>query len=328
MKAKMKLWAGGMIVALTLGILWVPLSSEGQQPAKPARIGFLSIAATPGLWYEGFRHGLRELGYVERQNIAIEYRSAERSGLAQLAADLVQLKVDVLVAQGAAVHAAKSSTRDVPVVFGFSGDPVEAGLVTSLARPGGNMTGMTLLAFELVGKRLELLKKAVPWTSHVAVVAHPGHPGEQRELKETQVAAQALKIRLRYLPVTNSTELNNAFDAIAKEHVNAILAFPDALTMANRTRIAEFAVKRRLPTVFGWKDYVEAGGLMSYGPNLDDSMKRVAVYVDKILKGAKPGDLPVEQPTKFELVINLKTAKALGLTIPPSVLVQADQVIQ
>jgi putative tryptophan/tyrosine transport system substrate-binding protein len=305
------------------------VSVEAQQPKKTPRIGFLSTAAPPGTPYESFRHGLRDLGYVEGQNITIEYRSGEGiPRLTELATELVQLKVDLIVAQGQAAFTAETTVRAIPVVFGLSGDPVDAGLIDSLARPGGNMTGMTFLAFELVGKRLELLKEAVPKISRVAVLAYPGHPGEQRELKETQLTAQALKIALHYLSVTNPTDIDKAFGVIANEHTDAILAFPDPITMAHRTQIAEFAVKRRLPSVFGWKDYVEAGGLMSYGPNLDESWRRVAVYVEKILKGTKPADLPVERPAKFEFIINLKTAIALGLTIPQSVLFRADKVLK
>jgi putative ABC transport system substrate-binding protein len=201
-------------------------------------------------------------------------------------------------------------------------------LIDSLARPGENMTGMTFLAFELVGKRLELLKETVPKISRVAVLAYPGHAGEERELNETRLTAEALKIVLHYLSVNNPTDIDKAFGIIAKEHTDAILAFPDPITMAHRTQIAEFAIRRRLPSVFGWKDYVEAGGLMSYGPILAESWRRVAVYVDKILKGTKPADLPVERPAKFEFVINLKTAKQIGLTIPPNVLARADRVIR
>jgi ABC-type uncharacterized transport system substrate-binding protein len=305
------------------------LPAEAQQPKKVPRIGFLSSAAPPGTPYESFRQGLHDLGYVEGQNIAVEYRFGEgRPRLAELATELVELKVDLIVAQGQAAMTAKTVERAVPVVFGMSGDPVDAGLIDSLARPGGNMTGMTFLAFELVGKRLELLKEAVPKISRVTVMAYPGHPGEERELKETQLSAQALRTVLHYLSVSNSADIDKAFAVIAKEHTDGILAFPDPITMAHRTQIAEFAVKRRLPSVFGWKDYVEAGGLMSYGPNLGESWRRVAVYVDKILKGTKPADLPVERPAKFEFVINLKTAKAIGLTIPPNLLARADKVIK
>jgi len=319
--------AGLSVIAFAL--VMVGAVVEAQQPKKIPRIGFLSTAAPPGTPYESFRQGLRDLGYVEGQNIGIEYRYGEgRPRLAELATELVELKVDLIVAQGQAAMIAKTAARAVPVVFGMSGDPVDAGLVDGLARPGGNMTGTTFLAFELVGKRLELLKEAVPKISRVAVMAYPGHPGEERELKETQLTAQALKTALHYLSVTNSADIDKAFGMIAKEHADAILAFPDPITMSHRTQIAEFALKRRLPSVFGWKDYVEAGGLMSYGPNLGESWRRVAVYVDKILKGTKPADLPVERPAKFEFIINLKTANALGLTIPQSVLYRADKVIK
>jgi putative ABC transport system substrate-binding protein len=316
-------------ILVVVVLLAVAVVTEAQQPKQVARIGFLSSAASPGTPYESFRQGLRDLGYVEGQNIAIEYRSGEGiPRLTELATELVELKIDLIVAQGQAAIAAKTASRAVPVVFGMSGDPVDAGLIDGLARPGGNMTGTTFLAFELVGKRLELLKEAVPKISRVAVMAYPGHPGEERELKETQITAQALKTVLHYFSVTNPTDIDKAFGVIAKEHTDAILAFPDPITMAHRTQIAEFAVRRRLPSVFGWKDYVEAGGLMSYGPNLNESWRRVAVYVDKILKGTKPADLPVERPAKFEFVINLKTAKQIGVTIPPNVLVRADKVIK
>jgi putative ABC transport system substrate-binding protein len=322
MKAKI------LVYALPTLILAAIHLAEAQQPKKIPRIGFLSSTAPPGTPYESFRQGLRDLGYVEGQNIAIEYRSGEVPRLTELATELVHLKVDLIVAQGQAAMIAKTAARAIPVVFGLSGDPVDAGLIDSLARPGENMTGMTFLAFELVGKRLELLKEAVPKISRVAVLAYPGHPGEERELKETQITAQALKIVLHYFSITNPTDIDKAFGMIAKDHTDAILAFPDPITMAHRTQIAEFAVKRRLPSVFGWKDYVEAGGLMSYGPILAESWRRVAVYVDKILKGTKPADLPVERPAKFEFVINLKTAKQIGLTIPPNVLARADKVIK
>jgi ABC-type uncharacterized transport system substrate-binding protein len=213
-------------------------------------------------------------------------------------------------------------------VFSYSGDPIEAGFVKSLGRPGGNMTGITWLAFELVGKRLELLKEAVPRMSRVAVLANPAHPGEQRELGETEKTARAVGATVQYHQARTTADFHAAFDAIVRESADALLVFPDPSTMAHRRQLAEFAAKHRLPSVFGWREYVEAGGLMAYGPNRLETAKRLAVYVDKILKGAKPADLPIEQPTKFELVINLKTAKALGLTIPQSVLLRADEVIQ
>ena len=303
--------------------------AEAQKPAKVARIGFLVPEIRTSGRLEALRQGLRDLGYVEGQNIVIEWRGGgDRSRLAELAAELVRLKVDVIVTQGRATVPARNAAGSVPIVFGFSGDPVGAGLVASLARPGGNMTGITFLAFELVGKRLEILKEAVPRVSRVAVLASPAHPGEQRELSETRSTARTVGATLLYHQVRTTADVDAAFDAIIKGNANALLAFPDPVTNAHRKQIAEFAVKQRLPSVFGWSEYVEAGGLMSYGPDHDALWRRLAVHVDKILKGAKPADLPVELPMKFELAINLKTAKQIGLTIPPNVLARADKVIK
>ena len=304
--------------------------AEAQKPAKVRRIGFLTATgAGQQDFYEVFQKGLRELGYTEGHNIVFEYRSAEtRTRLAELATELVQWKAEVIVAAGGAAGPAKMATDTIPIVFLFSGDPIEAGLVASLARPGGNMTGITWLAFELVGKRLELLKEVVPRVSRVAVLASPAHPGEQRELMETQSTARALGTILEYHQVRASADVDRALDAIIKENTNALLAFPDPVTMRHRKQIAEFAAKNRLASVFGFKEYVESGGLMSYGPSRDEPQRRIAVYVDKILKGAKPADLPVELPKKFEFAINLKTAKQIGLTIPPNVLARADRVIR
>jgi putative ABC transport system substrate-binding protein len=304
--------------------------AQAQQPTKIGRIGYLALTSGATTQYEAFRQGLHSLGYREGKNINIEYRSAEdRSQLTELANELVQLKVDVIVAQGGALPSAKTATRLIPIIFGLSGDPVEAGYVASVARPGGNMTGVTFLALELVGKRLELLKETIAGVFRVAVLANPEHPGEKRELQETRTAARSLGLTLQYLEVKSSTDFDKAFNAISNERADGLLVFPDAVTLARRQRIAEFTTKIRLPGIFGWRDYVEAGGLMSYGPDLVDVYRnRIATYVDKILKGAKPADLPVEQPTKFELVINLKTAKHIGLTIPPNVLARADRVIK
>ena len=305
--------------------------AEAQKPAKVRRVGFLAVAtgAVQQGFYELLRQGLRELGYVEGKNIVIEYRSADdRSRLAELATELVQWKAEVIVAAGGAAGPAKKATDTIPIVFLFSGDPIVAGLVASLARPGGNMTGITWLAFELVGKRLELLKEIAPRASRIAVLASPAHPGEQRELSETQSTARALGTTLQYHQVRASADVDRAFDAIIKENANALLAFPDPVTMRHRKQIAEFAAQNRFASVFGFREYVESGGLMSYGPSRDEPQRRIAVYVDKILKGAKPADLPVELPMKFELAINLKTAKQIGLTIPPNVLARADKVIK
>ena len=317
-----------ILVLLVATILNPAHVTEAQSPGKVPRIGFLAAQSRPGGRVDAFRQGLRDLGYIEGQNIKIEYRGHEdRLKLAALATELAQEKVNVIVTQGAATRAAQMAGTP-PIVFGFSGDPVEAGLVKSLARPGGNMTGITMLAFELVGKRLEVLKEAVPRVSRVAVLSSPAHPGEQRELSESQITARNVGVALLYHQVNTTADVNTALDATIKNNANALLAFPDPVTSSHREQIAEFAAKQRLPSVFGWSDYVEAGGLMSYGPDHNALWRRLAVYVDKILKGAKPADLPVEQPTKFELVINLKTAKQIGVTIPPNVLARADKVIR
>lgn len=227
-----------------------------------------------------------------------------------------------------AVGPTKKATDTIPIVFSYSGDPIEAGFVRNLARPGGNLTGITWLAFELVGKRLEVLKEAVSKVSRVAVLANPAHPGEQRELAETQRIAQWLGMTLHYHQVKTSTDFEAAFEVIVKENAHALLVFPEGVTMSYRKPTAEFASKYRLPSMFAWKEYVEDGGLIAYGPNRIESVKRLSFYVDRILKGAKPGELPVERPTKFELIINLKTAKQIGITIPPHVLARADRVIK
>jgi len=314
-------------VAILVAFAW--LGSAHAQPAKVYRIAYIAAASGPSPFYEAFRQGLADLGYVEGQNIVVEYRSSEnRERLPALVSEVVQLKVDAIVTQGPAARSIGTATGNIPVVFGFSGDPVEAGFVASLARPGRNMTGMSFLALELAGKRLELLKEVSPKMLRVAVLANRSHPGEQSELKETQAAAQSLKVSVQYLSVTTPADFDKAFDAIRKDRARGMLTFPDAFTLSHGDKLADFALKTRLPSMSGWKEYVEAGGLMSYGPNLNDSYRRLAQYVDKILKGAKPADLPVELPTKFELVINLKTAKQIGLTIPPNVLARADRVIK
>ena len=304
---------------------------EAQKPPTVRKIGFLSSAASGIISdYEVFRQTLRQLGYAEGNNIAIEYRSAEgRPQLLELANELVREKVEVIVASGGpAARSAKDATKTIPIIFAASFEPVEAGIVDSIARPGGNMTGMSWLSFELVGKRLELLKEAVPRVSRVAILSNPQHPGEQRELRETQSAARAMGMTLDYYQTRTKTEFEAAYEAISKQNVNGLLVFPEAVTLANRLGIVDFATKRRLPSMLGWKEYVGAGGLMSYGPNRDESFRRIAVYVDKTLKGTKPADLPVELPTKFELVINLKTAKDIGVTVTPNVLARADKVIR
>jgi len=312
----------------------LPPMAEAQPTATVPRIGFVVPASglyieTPTAVFDSFRRGLADLGHIEGRNIRYEYRSApDRAALGEMAAELVRLKVDVLVAAGIAAFAAKAASTSIPIVFGFSGDPVEAGLVDNLARPGHNMTGLTFLAPELVGKRLALLKEAAPTISQVAVIAFARHPGEQSEWRAWEDAAQTLGVSLHLFELNNAADLDQALTAVASANIDAIHAFPDGVTEASRVRIAEFALTRHLPSVFGWKEYAEAGGMMSYGPNLDESWRRVASFVEKILKGARPEDLPIEQPTRFELIVNLKTARALGLNMPPTLLAGADKVIE
>jgi putative ABC transport system substrate-binding protein len=316
------------LIALSVLMLFAALPAEAQQPKKVHRIGLLAVVQAPQ--HDALQQGLRDLGYIEGENIVIERRYAKgnRDKLAELVAELVALNVDAIVSIGPATPFAAKSVKSIPVIMGYSGDPVDAGIVMSLARPGGNVTGMSFFAAALAGKRVELLKETVSKISRVAILANPGHAGEQLELRETQAAARALNVAHQYLPVRAADDFNEAFRVVAKERAEALIAFPDALTMAHRKEIAEFSIKNRIPSMSGWSEFVEAGGLMSYGPNLFESFRRVATYVDKILKGAKPAELPVEQPTKFEFIINLKTAKQIGLTIPPNVLARADRVIR
>ena len=304
-----------------------------QQPAKVPRIGFLwssGRTATPKN-EEAFRQGLRGLGYVEGQNIALENRWAEGrfDRLPALAGELVRVRVDLIVTAGTpAARAAKETTTTIPIVAVAVGDPVGTGLVASLARPGANLTGLSDITVDLSAKRLELLKEVVPTASRVAVLWNPAHPTNPLQLRETQVAAQALGMRLQSLEVRGSDELERTFAAMRRERPGALVVLSDPFMLLHRGRLADLAAKNRLPAMYPWREHAEAGGLMAYGPNLPDLFRRAATYVDKILKGAKPADLPVEQPTRFELVINLKTAKALGLTFPPSVLIRAEHVIQ
>jgi putative ABC transport system substrate-binding protein len=307
--------------------------AEAQQSGKLPRIGFLSsLSATIVSARENaFRQGLRELGYVEGKNIVIESRWTEgkTERLPELAAELVRLKVDIIVTGGPAVtRLVKEATVTIPIVMGFDNDPVGNGFVASLARPGGNITGLATLAPEISGKLLEFLKEIVPRLSRVAVLGTSTQPGNTQSLKETTLAAQLFGVQLEYLDVRSPEYLETAFRAAGKEHAEAVLVLQSPVFFLQQTQIAKLAVKSRLPAIFPQSGFVEAGGLMYYGPNTTDLFRRAATYVDKILKGAKPGDLPIEQPTKFELVINLKAAKQIGLTIPPNVLARADKVIK
>ena len=318
------------------GLLAAPLAAEAQQPAKVDRIAYLSpnLGSTPHL-RDAFLQGLRELGYVERRNVMIEYRDAEGKleRLPALAAEVVALKVDVIFVGGGTrvALAAMQATKTIPIVFTGVGDPVESGLVTNLARPGGNVTGFSSLGPELVGKRLELLKQAVPGVDRVAVLWLPGALGERTDkdmLTGADVAARALGVRLQFVEARGPAEFARAFSDMNSARAGALTVLPSNRFLREHRRLVDLAAENRLPAVYTSREFVDAGGLMSYGPNVADLFRRAATSVDKILKGAKAGDLPVEQPTKFDLVINLKTAKALGLTVPPSILQRADQVIE
>src|SRR5262245_20205050 len=317
----------------SLGVLVAPLAAEAQQ-AKTPRIGWLSAGSGPDPFLDGFRDGLRKLGYVDGRNVVLEIRHAhgDLDALRAGAAELAQARVALIVASLTAVRAARA-IKDIPVVFVISGDPIEAGLAKSLSRPGGNLTGSTFLSLEIAGKRVELLKEAVPALRSLVALSNTDHPGEKSEFHATDTAARRLGINLVYVafsqsPFGASPELDKALETVRRAQPDAMVVFPEGATMANRAKLANFTAAHRLPSMFGWSEYTEAGGLMSYGASQRDAHAHLATYADKILKGAKPGDLPIEQPTKFELVINLKTAKALGLTIPPSLLLRADQVIE
>jgi putative ABC transport system substrate-binding protein len=313
-------------------LLAAPLAAEAQQAGKVYRVGFLWDS--PAVWphaLEGFRQGLRDLGWVEGQNIVVEYRWAEGrfDRLPVLAEELVRLKVDVIVAPTSIyTGAAKRATSTIPIVFASHADPIGSGHVANLARPGANITGLTIIMSETMAKSLELLKAAVPGLARVAVLWDPATPSHEPSLKAVEVAGQALRLRLQPLAVRSATEFGNAFSAISQERSGGVLVLSTPLFMGGARRLAELALTHKLPTMFGPREHAEVGGLLSYGPDRADLYRRAAAYVDKILKGAKPGELPVQQATKFELVINLKTARALGLTMPQSLLGRADQVIE
>ena len=317
-------------LALCAVLFALCFSAQAQQPKTVPRIGYLGLIESRVV-DEAFRRGLREQGYVEGQNIHVEYRYAEGrvERLADLAAELVRVKVDVIVATGTQVtDAAKRATKTIPIVFTVTSDPVTSGFVASLARPGGNITGFATLNIETSGKRLELLKEMMPQISRVAVLWNPTNSTTILAWKETEAVAKELRIRLQSLEVRGPDDLESAFRAATTERAGALILLPDNLFRPLQPRIRELVIKHRLPEIYWSSEYVEAGSLMSYGANIPDLFRRAATYVDKILKGAKPADLPVEQPTKFELVINLKTAKQIGLTIPPNVLARADKVIR
>jgi putative ABC transport system substrate-binding protein len=307
--------------------------AEAQQAKKLPRIVYLSPSAgsANAVRFDAFRQGLRDLGYVEGKNIVVEWRHAEENPdrFPGLAAELVRLKVDVIVSSGSiTTRPAKEATNTIPIVMTQDPDPIGNGFVESLARPGGNITGLSNLNRELSGKRLDILKEVVPKLSRVAVFGTSTQPGTAQELKETELAARALGVKLQYVDVLDPKDIETAFRAAGKERVEAVLGLGGSVMNSHRSQVVELASKTRLPAMYSIREYVEDGGLMSYGVSLTDLDRRAATYVDKILKGAKPADLPVEQPTKFEFIINLKTAKQIGLTIPPNVLVRADKVIR
>src|SRR5215467_12896310 len=320
----------GNIIALALGTLLLnfSFSAEAQQPKKVPRVGYLVSRSGPGPNDQAFQEGLRELGYIEGQNILIERRwvGGDPDRLSELANDLVHLKVDVIFAGGGTIDAVKKATGTIPIIFMTEGDPVQSGFVASLARPGGNITGLTVLADELAGKRLELIKEAIPKISRIAVLRHT--TSDLSHLKATEAAAPSLRLHLEVLEVKESADFDGAFRAAKKERADALIELPSSFLSTYRKALVDLAAKNRLPAIWEHSLFANDGGLMSYGPILPELYRRAAGFVDKILKGAKPADLPVEQPEKFELVINLKAAKQIGLTIPENVLARADRVIR
>jgi len=324
-------WVGLFAIVVVLTVCGA--RAEAQQPKKVPRIAFLGGASPAPISYriEAFRQGLRELGYVEGKNIFIEYRYAEGKldRLPALAAELVGLKVAVIVTGGPTpTRAAKEATSTIPIVMALDNDPVGNGFVASLARPVGNITGLATLSPEISGKQLELLKEIVPRLSRVAVVGTSSNPGNAQMLRETELAAGAFAVQLQYLDVGSPKNIETVFRAASKGRADAVLVLPNPVLLSQRAQLADLAAKNRLPAMYGQPEYADAGGLMFYGASITEMFRRAATYVDKILKSAKPAELPVEQPTKFELVINLKAAKQIGLTIPPNVLARADRVIR
>jgi ABC-type uncharacterized transport system substrate-binding protein len=320
------------LVTTLAGALVQAVAAEAQRAGKVPRVGLLGLSGSGSgqRAVDEFRQGLRELGYVEGQTIAIEYRWMEEKEerLPDLASELVRLKVDVIVATIAvAVRAAKHATKAIPIVMVVN-DPVAAGFIATVARPGGNITGLSMMSPEVVAKQLELLRQVVPTISRVVVLANPANPGNAGQLRQAEVAAKTLGMRIQSLGAQSPSEIDRAFAAMTRERAGALLVLLDPILFREREQIADLAARSHLPAMYALRQHVDAGGLMAYGADIFDLYRRAAIYVDKILKGAKPGDLPIEQPNKFELVINLRTAKALGLTIPPSLLARADQVIE
>lgn len=321
-----------VFLASTLAAVLTRTPGAAQPLPRPARIGWLTAqqasSLTPSL--EALRAGLADFGYQEGRNLIIDYRFADDvfERVPRLADELVRIPVDVLVAQGAALFEISNRNLPVPIVYTISADPVSAGFATTLARPRGNMTGLSLMAVEFNGKRLELLQEIIPAIRRVAIIGNPEHPGAHLERAFSEETARRVGVAMSYLPTRNLDELTNALNTLAMNPPQAILVFADGFAVQNRQRIIEFATKQRVPVISGWPIFAQSGALCTYGPLLTESYRRLAYYIDRVLKGAKPADLPIEQPSKFELVLNLKTAAALGLTFPPSVLARADRVIE
>jgi ABC-type uncharacterized transport system substrate-binding protein len=321
-----------LFLTSTLAIAFMPRAIAAQRPARVARVGWLTAQQASSLtpFLDALRVGLADYGYEEGRNVMIEYRYGDDAfeRVPRLADELVRLPVDLIVAQGAALFEISKLNLPVPIVYVISADPVSAGFANSLARPRGNMTGLTLMAIEFNGKRLELLQEILPKLRRVAIVGNPEHPGAHLERAFSEETGRRLSLTIGYLPTRNLDELSAAFGVMAADPPQAISVLADGFAIQNRQRIIDFAMKHRVPVISGWPVFAQSGALCTYGPLLTESYRRLAYYVDRILKGAKPADLPIEQPTKFELVINSRTAKALGLTIPPSVLVRADRVME
>jgi putative tryptophan/tyrosine transport system substrate-binding protein len=321
-----------MKLAATLALVTFMIATTvpAEAPARIPSVGILNYFAAQDARVSEFRDGLRQLGYVEGQNLTIVHRWADTSmeRLPTLAAEVVASNVDVIVAIGPAVWAAKQATSTIPIVFAFSGDPVGLGLVSNLARPGGNITGFSYMSTDLAAKRLELMSQAFPTNARIAILYNPAEPATAPEMRQTEAAARTMGVKLQQLAVRHLDDLPLAFAAAARERADAVIVFTHGFAVQNGGRIMELAAQHRLPTMYGWRDFVTEGGLLSYGPNMQVLTRGAASYVDRIIKGEKPGDLPVEQPARLELILNLKTAKALGLTIPPTLIFRADEVIE
>jgi putative tryptophan/tyrosine transport system substrate-binding protein len=312
-----------------LGLMGRPVAVRAQQPAKTYFILWVSTEAQPDPFIAGFREGMRERGYVEGQNLAfvLRYASGNPAAVRAMLPELLTIPADLIVSSGPAIQAMRATT-DKPVLFAISGDPVALGLAESLSRPGRNFTGSTFLSLDVAQKRVQLLRELLPTLRTLAVLSNTTHPGEQSEHEATEKAAAALSLRLTHVPFASGSDLDGALERVRSSGADAMLVFPEGVTMVNRARIAEFAKAHRLPSMFGWREYCDAGGLASYGASQRATYVRLASYADRLLRGENPGDLPIEQPTTFELVINLKTAKALGLDVPPTLLARADEVIE